>query len=152
MTGALMNLEELPLWSWWILACGLIVAEIATTTFTFMFFAVAAILVGLAQVMGLRGVAAELVLFGLLGLALLVLFRKALLSRFKSPESRWGANPDVARIFKLTHAVPPRGEAQAEYQGTTWTVVNDSDETLAKGQEVIIQRTAGIRLVVRPKV
>lgn len=147
-----MNLEDLPFWSWWILACALVVAEMATTTFMFLFFAISAFIVGLAQMLGLKNMTLELILFGAMGLLMLLIFRKALVEKFKVGESRWDRGLDVAQIVRLTQPVPARGEGRTEYQGTTWSVRNDSDTALAAGQEAVVVSTEGVRLVVRPKI
>ena len=146
-----MNIEEMPFWSWWVLACILVVAEMMTTTFTFMFFALSAVLVGVAQMLGLRNMTVELVLFGVLGLVLLAAFRKALMTRFKSPESSWNRGSDIAHVVKLLSSIPAHGEGQTEYQGTIWGVRNESNVALAQGQEVVIVKTEGVKLVVRAK-
>jgi membrane protein implicated in regulation of membrane protease activity len=147
-----MNLSELPFWSWWILACALVVAEIATTTFTFLFFAISALFVGVAQWLGLKSMTLELILFGVMGLVLMLVFRKGLLAKFRGADNRWDRGSDVAQVVKLTESVPARGEGRTEYQGTSWAVRNESDSALVAGQEAVVVRTEGVKLIVRAKV
>jgi membrane protein implicated in regulation of membrane protease activity len=102
--------------------------------------------------LGLKNMTLELILFGSMGLLMLVIFRKILVEKFKGGESRWDRGLDVAQTVRLTQPVPARGEGRIEYQGTTWTVRNDSDTALAAGQEAIVVSTEGVKLVVRPRV
>ncbi len=145
-----MYFSDLPFWSWWILACALIVAELFTMNFVFLFFAVSAFCVGLAQFFGLQNGTLALVLFGALGLVLIILFRNILLARFRSPKTSWDQGADLKNTLILASALAAHAEAQAEYQGTTWTVVNDSNLRLEAGSTVVIHRTAGIKLIVGP--
>jgi membrane protein implicated in regulation of membrane protease activity len=145
-----MSSYELPFWGWWIAGCVLLVAEITTATFMFLFFSIAAFGVGAVKLVGLDNLTAELILFGLLGLLTTAVFRKSLIARFRPAANRWDAGADVKSIVALTQALAARGESTTEYQGSSWTVVNDSDVSFAAGHKVEVKRVEGVKLIVGP--
>ena len=142
-------MENLPFWSWWVLSCLLVGAELLTTSFSFLFFAVSALIVGMAHWAGLQDFNAQLVLFGVVGLAGLMFFRRTLVSRFQSKSTRWAKAPDVDEWAVVSSPIVAGGEGQGDYQGTVWTVVNESGRDLKTGERAKIARTVGVKLMVR---
>lgn len=135
-----------PTLVWAILGMALLVAELATGSFFLVFFGVAALLVALARLAGLDHLAAELILFALLGMGGVLVFRRKFMQSFRGQGGNLG---DVNQKLKLDSDIPAHGTGQVEYQGTVWTAVNESGHDLKKGDTVTIARTQGVRLVVK---
>jgi membrane protein implicated in regulation of membrane protease activity len=54
-------------------------------------------------------------------------------------------------VFTLPSALAPGASCQAEHQGSFWTVLNDSDTSIAAGTRVRVARVQGLTLLVRPE-
>jgi len=132
---------------WAVIGLVFLVIEIISTHFVLLFFGIAAFIVALVKLFGLNSLPAELTIFGGVGLASLLLLRKKLVESF-DPKNK--ILVDQGRPLLLSADVPPRGRSQVEYQGATWTAVNESDQLLKKGDTVTIIRTEGVNLVLHP--
>jgi len=132
--------------AWAVFGLLLLIAEVATSTFVLLFFGIAALLVAGARLLGLQSFAIELVVFALLGGIGVAFFRSKILHLIPTGE-RFVTDSELT----LNTEVAPRGEAQVEYQGTTWTVINESHLALQAGEQVRIVRAEGVKLVVHPK-
>ena len=111
-----------------------------------LFFGVAALVITILKFAGLNNLPIEIALFAVLGIAGLLLFRGKLRRSLKSqPELSIDRNTPVV----LSVDVPARGSAGIEYQGVLWTAVNDSDTPMKKGDQIFIQRTEGVKLIIR---
>lgn len=140
-----MNLS--PVIVWMIIGLVLTIAEMFTLSFFLLFFGVAAFIVALVKnFTGLDNVPLEIVLFALLGLSAILVFRKKLLHSFRAKQ---GFSADQHKTFILDRDLPPHGEARIDYSGSTWTAVNDSNRALVQGEKAVIVRTEGIKLFVR---
>lgn len=139
---------QLSVTFWAVLGLVLIIAEVVTLSFVLLFFGASALLVAAAKLFGLNHLAIEILLFGLGGVGGLLLFRKKLVHAMSS---RKGMHIDQETTVILTSKVPAKGRAEIEYQGTTWTALNESDKDLNAGEEVLISRTEGVKLIIAPK-
>jgi membrane protein implicated in regulation of membrane protease activity len=133
---------------WAVLGLVLIITEVLSLTFVLLFFGVSALLIAGAKLFGLNNAAVEMALFGVIGIGGLLIFRKKLKDALSS---RKGMQIDRENVVILSAPVPPRGRAQIQYQGTTWTAINQSDVALNAGDEVRISSTEGIKLIIQPK-
>src|SRR4030095_4259399 len=132
---------------WAVVGLVFLVIELISTHFVLLFFGVAALIVALVKFFGLNSLPAELAIFGGLGLACLLLFRKKLVEIFE-PKNK--ILIDQGKSFILSADIPPRGRAPIEYQGVAWTAINESDHFLKKGDTATIVRTEGVNLIVQP--
>ncbi len=130
---------------WAILGLGLMVAELLTMTFVLIFFGVAALLVSLAKYFGLNHLVFEIVLFSVIGLSGIFIFRKKLLANCTPKEKM---SLDHRKPIVLSADIPMGGEARISYQGTQWSAHNESGRDLKIGDKVVIARTDGIDLYV----
>ena len=140
-------------WIWLLIGFGLLVIEMATPGgLFFMFFGAAAIAVGLLASLGVSQDWAQLLVFSVLSVGSLLLFRGPLLRRLKA---RTGETPRVDQIAgqtaTLTEDLAPHGPGKAELRGTTWSVENAADQPIARGQRVRVERVEGLKLIVRPE-
>ena len=140
-------------WIWILLGIALLAAEILTPGgFFVLFFGVAALLVGSLAAMEIGGPpAVQWLLFSLLSVASLLLFRRRLVERFATASS--------ARIDEIDQL---RGEVaivrddllcgalgKAELRGTQWTVKNVGELPLHAGQRARVAGKDGLTLHVR---
>jgi membrane protein implicated in regulation of membrane protease activity len=139
--------------AWWIWVLGglvLLVAEVATPGgFFAVFFGAGAILVGALRALGWEGPAwAEWLVFTVLSVVSLALFRKPLMRHFKlsagKPVDRLEGEPAV-----VIEDVAPGGVGKAEMRGTPWTARTTGDAPLGKGRRCRVERVEGLTLWLR---
>ncbi len=123
----------------------LILAEVFTSTFVLLFFGTAALLVSLVKAFGLDNLPLEIGIFGVLGIALTAIMRKKIMLSLGHRTETYRADESVM----LEMDIGPGETTTIFYQGTDWTAVNDSQETLAKGKRAKIVRTEGVRLFLK---
>ncbi len=139
--------------AWWVWALvGLVLLAIEIVTpggFFVIFFGLAALAVGVLVGIGAGGPDwMQWLLFSVLAVGSLVLFRGRLVDRFRDGS---GPSPSnlVGEIATLADDLPPGGVGKAELRGTTWSVRHDGDGTLARGQRCRVKRVDGLMLWVR---
>jgi membrane protein implicated in regulation of membrane protease activity len=138
-------------WLWLLLGLALFGAEMATPGgFYALFFGVAALLVGaLAGAQLIVSPAAQWLLFSLLSIASLLLFRRRLLAAFETPERRDAIDTLRGEVAVLGDEIAPGAIGRAELRGTSWTVRNMDDRPLRAGERCRVERTDGLTLLVR---
>ncbi len=141
-----MNLT--PTFFWVATGLVLIIAEMFSLSLVLLFFGVAALLVALAKFLGLNNLPLEIVLFAVLGIGSMLLFRRKLKV---SLQSQSGISIDRNAVIVLTEDLPAHGTATVTYQGVSWTAVNETDSDFKKGNKVYVQRTEGVKLIVLPE-
>ena len=140
-----MGISTTVLWA--VAGIILFVAEIFTSTFILLFLGIAAIIVAVVKLLGLDHLGAELIIFAILSLGGILFFRKKLLAGLQVKGG--GFSNDSEHKLTLSAEVPAQSSASVNYQGTTWTAVNESDVDYHKGETVIIDRTEGVKLILR---
>ena len=131
---------------WVVLGLVLIIVEMFSLSLVLLFFGVAALVVAVLKYAGLNNLPIEILAFAILGIAGLLLFRSKLRRSLKSQPDH---SIDRNRPIILSVDVPARGSAGIEYQGVLWTAVNASDAPMKKGDQVFIQSTEGVKLIIR---
>ena len=124
----------------------LIIAEIFSLNLVLLFFGLSALVVALAKSLGLANLTAEIILFALAGLGSLLFFRKKLK---KGLASRRELSIDLNAAVVVAHDMAPHESSSIDYQGSTWTAVNESDSLLKKGTRAYIHGTDGVKLVLK---
>ena len=140
-------------WYLWI-ALGLVIAalELAKPGIFLIFFGIAALIVG-----GLA--AADLVLagwvqwllFSVIALASLRLFRQRLLGRLEARDGADRVDTLVGEVALPTADIPPHGHGRAELRGSTWNAHNVADVPLAAGQRCRVVQVTNLVLDIRPE-
>jgi membrane protein implicated in regulation of membrane protease activity len=139
--------------AWWIWVLGglaLLLLEVTTPGgFFAVFFAAGAILVGAARALGWAGPAwLEWLVFTLLSVVLLAVFRRPLMRRFGlasgTPVDRLEGEAAV-----VTEVVTPGAVGKAELRGATWSARTAGDAPLARGQRCRVDRVEGLTLWLR---
>lgn len=141
-------------WLWLLVGLGLLGLEILTPGgFFILFFGVAALVVG--GLVGSGTIAAvwvQWLLFSVLSVASLVLFRERLLARFGSGDAGGDrAAPVVGETAVLVEDLAPGAVGRAELRGTSWTVRSREPGTLERGRRCRVVAVDGLTLWVRPE-
>lgn len=145
-----MTIMEITPAQWWaIAAVVLLIAEIASTSFVFVFFSAGAFVAALTTWLGLTPeLSGQLLVFSGVSLLTLALFRRKARQWFHRP----GRSRDYVEFTgdeaTVTSPIPAGGEGRVAYRGSEWTARTDTGQAVAAGQTVIIRRTEGIRVIV----
>jgi len=139
--------------AWWIWVLGglvLLLAEILTPGgFFVIFFGAGAILVGALKGLGWDGPAwAEWLVFTVLSVVSLALFRKPLMRRFNLSSSKPVDRLEGENAL-VTEDVAPGGVGKAEMRGASWTARTSGEAALARGQRCRVERVEGLTLWLR---
>lgn len=141
-------------WYWILFGVALLSVEILIPGgFYLFFFGLAAVAVGAVAGLGLgEPVWVQWLLFSVLSVASLLLFRGPLLAKIKSREQT-GHEVDtmVGETATLLEDLPLGGAGKAESRGTTWGVLNAGQVPLSKGQRTRVERVEGLTLWVKPE-
>jgi inner membrane protein len=139
-------------WMWFAGGLALMVLELATPSgFFIMFFGLGALTVGVLQRVGVVEAGwLQWLLFTLLSLGYLGVFREKLQGRFQSPPPL-----DVDSLVGVL-AVPqgdiqPGAVGRVEVRGSTWSARNVADAIVASGQRCTVVSVDGLLLGVRPE-
>jgi inner membrane protein len=141
--------------TWWYwLFMGLVFAAAEAVLpggFYLLFFGIAALIVG-ALVGGgfVQTEWLEWLLFSILTVVLLLLFRGPLLRITKSVPIH-PVNTLIGESATVLDDLPPGHTGKAELRGTTWTTRNDGLSFLPKGQRARVTKVDGLMLWVRPE-
>jgi membrane protein implicated in regulation of membrane protease activity len=143
----------MPSWIWFVGGLVLLLFELMTPGgFFFVFFGIAGLSVGALAMLGVGPDWLLLLVFSLLSVGSLLLFRGPMLRRLspaKGPEH--AVDSLVGSVVVLMEDVPANGTGKAELRGTGWSVQNLADEALAVGRRCVVVRVEGLKLVVRPE-
>jgi hypothetical protein len=138
-------------WYWILLGLLLAVIELATPGgFFFMFFAVSALLIGVLDLLNiLESDALQWMLFSVLSVACLAIFRKPLLERVNRDTL-----PDTvdSLVGELAHVSTPIAAGQygrAEVRGAMWTVRNVEAVSVESGERCRVVAVRGLELDIR---
>jgi membrane protein implicated in regulation of membrane protease activity len=93
---------------------------------------------------------AQWLLFSLLSVASLLVFRGPLLARMR-PAIGPGSGDYLGEVAVLLDDLPVGAVGKAELRGTTWSVRSDEPRPLARGQRCRVVRVEGLLLWVRPE-
>lgn len=139
-------------WLWILFGAVLLAAELfLPADFFFAFFGVAAMLVGILEIVGLAAsTSVQWLLFSVLAIALTLGFRK----RLRVALQRGGAQgviPGslVGDVVIVAEEVAEGGVGKAELRGTSWTVRSAGPGVLRAGQRCRVERVDGLTLYVR---
>ena len=138
----------MPWWGWIILGALLLGSEllIVDAGFYLVFIGIAAAITGLIELAG-AGLEpwVQWILFSVVSLALMVLFRKKLYAKLRGSGVGYEAGP-VGEIVTLEQVLEPGDKGRLAFRGTEWTVINESDESFKAGQHVQIRGVEGLSL------
>lgn len=135
------------LWWHWI-AIGLVLAGLELLTpggFFIIFFGVGALVVGLLSLVGLDGpLWVQWLLFTVLSVGALVLFRKPLLARVRLPDTGTPVDSLVGEVAMPEADIAPGAVGRAQLRGATWQARNVSATTAVRGERCRVMRVDGL--------
>ena len=140
-------------WHWLAVGLVLVALEVSVASgFYILFFGVSAIVISGLSLLGIAGpLWVQFLLFSVLSVASLLLFR--------SPLLRWmnldRASPDIDSLVGeegiALDDMPPGELARAELRGTVWSARNIGAGFLRKGQRCVVVRVDRLTLLVTPE-
>ena len=140
---------------WWIWILGglaLLALEIVIPGgIIFLFFGVAALIVGVLVALGLGGpLWFQWLLFSVLSIVSMLTLRRPILRRLQInlDETDTIDNFRGERV-RVAEELQPGAEGKGEFRGTHWTVENVGDTVLAADSSAIVERVEGLRLFIR---
>jgi membrane protein implicated in regulation of membrane protease activity len=137
-----------PVIVWAIVGIVLIIIELMSFTFVFVFFGVGALIVSLTTWAGITPeFSGQLAVFSVSSLLMTFVLRKTAKKLF------FGSH-DIAPDYKgekvkVAKAIPVGGEGAVSYRGSEWIAFSDSAETIREGSMVEIVSLDGIRAKVK---
>lgn len=142
-------LFELGPWSWWVLGLGLIALEVVLPGTFFLWFGIAALLVGTLALMVELSWQVALALFIVLALVNLVVGRRLIRkgeTRVGDPHLNMRGSRYIGREFVLAEPLV-ENSGRLSVDDTVWRVTGPD---LAAGTRVKVVRVEGAQLVVAP--
>ncbi|MGH7961411.1 MAG: NfeD family protein [Candidatus Binatia bacterium] len=141
----------MPWWLWVLFGLTLLLLEMLTPGgFYVLFFGVAALVVGILVGLGTGGPDwLQWLLFSVLSIGSLLLFRGPLLAKFKVQEKAGDIDPIVGEIVTLLEDFPPGATGKVELRGTVWNAQSGDEHHLNKGQRCRVQGIDGLTLWIR---
>lgn len=115
-----------------------IIAELTLPSFVLIFFGAGALIAGVTTFFG-ASLQAQILVFGLSSLALLVLLRRTMASIFKGEAERSNVveqDGAVGALVEVVEAISPQRKGRIKYQGTFWAA--EADESVQPGEMVRI--------------
>lgn len=137
------------LWWHWV-AIGLILAGLELVTpggFFIVFFGVGAILVGLLSLTGQAGpLWVQWLMFTVLSIGAVVLFRRPLMARARVPDSNTVVDSLVGDVAVPDTDIAPGAVGRAQLRGSAWQARNVGAATVLRGQRCRVVRVDGLTL------
>lgn len=140
---------------WWLWLAGglaLVVAELATPSgFFILFFGFGALTVGVLDALNVvDNLGIEILLFTVLSVAYLLMFRGRLRQRFEQPAS---SNVDtlIGVVAMVQDPMSPGVIGRVEVRGSMWAARNTSAVPLGAGQRARVAAVDGLTLAVIPE-
>ena len=140
-------------WHWIVVGLLLVLAEMATAGgFYVIFFGVGALLVGILAAFGLAGPAwAQLLLFSILSVSSLAIFRSRLLRWLQHDPQRPAVDPLIGEIGISQEDITAGGVGRLELRGTAWSARNATSAALPRNTRCRVVRVEGLMLHVVPE-
>ena len=142
------------LWWHWVVF-GLIVAAgelVAPGGFYIIFIGMAAIVVGLLASVGVIGpLWMQVLLFSILSVGSLLIFRGRLLAWFQKDSSAQAVDTLVGQVCRTREEFGPGGSGQVELRGSSWAAQNESGMAIRRDARCRVVRVDGLTLHVEPE-
>jgi inner membrane protein len=140
-------------WHWLVLGLLLMLGELVTPGgFYIIFFGIGAILVGLLAGGDLGGPAwFQLLLFSVLSIGLLLLFRARLLNWMQVDPQLPAVDALIGEVAVATDRLDPGAIGKVELRGSAWSARNVSDAVIGPGSRSRVVRVNGLMLDVTPE-
>ncbi len=139
-------------WYWVVLGLALTALEIATPGgFFTIFFAASALIIGFLELLGvLESDWMQWVLFPVLAVGALLLFRRPLLQMMRGRDGH-AVDSLVGELALASDTIAPGEHGRAEMRGSSWTARNVDHVPLARGQRCRVVAIRGLEIDIRPE-
>jgi hypothetical protein len=143
----------LPWWQWLAIGLVLVLLEMAASGgFYVIFFGVAAIAIGALRLFDLAGpLWMQLLLFSVLSVGSLLLFRKPVIRWLKLDAGKPDVDTLVGEIATPLEEIPPGAVGRVELRGTLWTARNASTIPVSRGVRCSVVRVDRLMLFIEPE-
>jgi membrane protein implicated in regulation of membrane protease activity len=140
-------------WHWLVLGLVLVVSEMATAGgFYIIFFGIGALAVGILAGFNLAGPPwMQLLLFSLISVASLVLFRGKLLKTVQTDPQLPTVDLLVGEVAVAAEDLAPGAMGRVELRGAAWSARNDATVFVARGARCRVTRIDGLTLHIEPE-
>ena len=144
---------EFQWWHWLVVGLLLVLAELATPGgFFVIFFGFAALVVGVLAGTGMGGpLWTQLLMFSVLSVVSLLLFRTRLLRTFQHDPQAPEVDSLVGEIGLLEGAIGPGQIGRIEVRGSAWSARNATSSEIPRGMRCRVVRVKGLMLEVEPE-
>lgn len=138
-------------WHWLLFGVVLIALEMAASGgFYIIFFGVAAVVIALLQLMGIGGPQwLQLLLFSMLSIASLLLFRNPIMRRLNLTGGAADLDTLATETGSVLEAMGPGANGRVEVRGTTWSARNVGTVPLTHGARCVVVRSDRLTLLVK---
>jgi membrane protein implicated in regulation of membrane protease activity len=135
-------------WIWALLGLALLALEMITPGgFFAIFFGIAAIVVGSLGGLGwVTDGAMQWLLFSVLSVVGVALFRKPVMRALKLDQPRKSVDSIPGEEATIVEEVAPGGVGKAELRGAVWSARTEGTAPLAKGRRARVDRIEGLTL------
>ena len=140
-------------WHWLVFGLLLVVGEVAAAGgFYIIFFGVSALIIGTLGAVGIElPLAIQLLLFSVLAVASLLLFRSRLLRWMQISPQAPAIDTLVGEVGTIRIPLPPGAVGTIELRGTSWSARNVSGATLSSGDRCRVLQVDGLTVNVGPE-
>jgi inner membrane protein len=140
-------------WHWLVLGLLLVATEmVAAGGFYVIFFGIAALCVGVLAGAGLSGpLSVQLLLFSVLSVAYLLLFRSPLLRWMNLDAPGRVVDSLVGELALPLENILPGAVGRAELRGTVWTARNAASTALLRGERCVVVRVDQLTVFIEPE-
>jgi membrane protein implicated in regulation of membrane protease activity len=140
-------------WHWFVLGLVLVATEMAAAGgFYVIFFGIAALVVGALDLAGLSGpVWFQLLLFSVLSIVFLLLFRSPLLRWLNLDVPARDVDSLVGELATPLEDIVPGAVGRAELRGTVWTARNSASSLVRRGERCVVVRVVQLTVFIEPE-
>ena len=144
-------MEPFTWWMWLVLGLVLMALEVVTPGgFFVLFFGIGAAFVGLLDFAGLHmSFPAQGLLFVIIAVVSIILFRKPLQQRFQGNMPKGRVDNLVGETARALEDIPAGGIGKAELRGSAWNAHNIGDAPIPGSTRCRVERVDGLTLHVR---
>ena len=140
-------------WHWLVVGLVLVALEMAASGgFYVIFFGVAAMAIAALRVVDVADpIWVQLLLFSVISVTSLLVFRQRLLKRWQLEGGPSDMDSLVGDTAFALEDIAAGADGRVELRGSTWSARNSTSEGIAKGRRCTVIRTDRLMLFVRPE-
>jgi membrane protein implicated in regulation of membrane protease activity len=138
-------------WHWFLLGVVLIALEmVASGGFYIIFFGIAAIVIAMLELLGIGGPDwLQLLLFSVLSVASLLLFRNPIMARLNLSGGAADIDTLASETGSVIEPMAPGANGRVELRGSSWSARNIGTTPLSSGARCTVVRSERLTLLVK---